>query len=204
MTAQKTIFVPLVTLLFLTLSYFYVDQSVALWCHENLTQSDKELFKVITQFGESHYYLITFAVTFLLFRFLWKKPLLAYYSLFLFSSVALSGIIVNIVKWTAGRYRPAELFDHDKYGFIFFEVDRATTSFPSGHTTTAFALAAAITFLWPRWSLPAWTLATLIGISRIAITAHYPSDVIGGALCGFLSVVLLIHYWKKDPKNNQL
>lgn len=197
MSTKKALFISLTALLLIALSYFYADQSTAQWCHTHLMQNEKEIFLFITQFGESTFYLIAFAILALLFHFCWKNTLRAQQSLFLFASVAVSGIVVDIVKIIAGRFRPSELFEKGLYGFDFFHLDRALTSFPSGHTTTAFALAAAISYLWPRYKTLGWLFAVSVGISRIAITAHYPSDVIGGAVVGLLCVYTLIHYWKQ-------
>lgn len=201
MTAQKALILSVIALLLIISSYFYADQTTAQWCHAHLTQREKDIFLFITQFGESTFYLIGFAVLTLLFHFYWKNPTWTNQFLFLFAVIATSGIVVDIIKIIAGRYRPSELFEKGLYGFDFFHLDRALTSFPSGHTTTAFALAAAITYLWPKFSLIAFAFALSIGISRIAITAHYPSDVIGGALTGILSVTALLLYWKKDPRS---
>lgn len=200
MTAKKALLLSIATLILIAVSYFYADQAVAQWCHAHLTQSEKEIFLFITKFGESTFYLIGFALATLLLRFYWKETTWANRSLFLFASVAVSGIVVDIIKVIAGRFRPSELFEKGLYGFDFFHLDRALTSFPSGHTTTAFALAVAITYLWPRLSLIGWLFALSVGISRIAITAHYPSDVLGGALTGAISVYTLLHYWKRNPK----
>jgi membrane-associated phospholipid phosphatase len=202
MSAQKSLILSFTALLLIIVSYFYADQPTAQWCHTHLTQNEKEIFLFITQFGESTFYLIGFAILALLFHFYWKNALRANQSLFLFACVAVSGIAVDIVKIIAGRYRPSELFERGMYGFDFFHLDRALTSFPSGHTTTAFALAAAIGYLWPRYSVLAWLFALSVGISRIAITAHYPSDVMGGVLTGILSVSVLLLYWKKDPRES--
>lgn len=200
MISKKALFLSIITLLFSLISYFYLDQYVAQWCHVNLTQTEKILFLFITQFGDSTFYLIGFAIIALLFHYYWKHFVWRNRFLFLFAAVAVSGILTDIIKVIAGRYRPSELFEKGLYGFDFFHLNRALTSFPSGHTTTAFALAAAIIYLWPRFSIPAWIFAVTVGISRIAITAHYPSDVLGGALTGILSVYMLLHYWTKYPK----
>ena len=201
MSTQKAIALSLMALLLIVASYFYADQQTAQWFHAHLSQNDQVIFLLITQFGDSTFYLIGFAIWAVLFRFYWKYPVWSNRSLFLFASVAVSGIVADIIKIIAGRYRPSELFEKGLYGFDFFHIDRALTSFPSGHTATAFALAAAIGYLWPRFSLVAWACALSVGVSRIAISAHYPSDVLAGALTGVLSVYILLHYWKKDLKN---
>lgn len=199
MISKKTFFLSITTLLITILSYFYVDQYVAQWCRIHLTQNEKETFLFITKFGESTFYLIGFAMAALLFHYYWKHPVWRNRFLFLFTAVAVSGILAIIIKVIAGRYRPSELFELGMYGFDFFRLDRALTSFPSGHTATAFSLAMAITYVWPKFSALAWTAAIAIGISRIAIGAHYPSDVLGGALTGILSVSLIMYYWKQKP-----
>jgi membrane-associated phospholipid phosphatase len=197
MIQKKYYFISVISLTLMVLSYLYLDRQVAVWCHAHLSEQDHLFFRNITQFGESTYYLIGFTFAFVNFKFMLKRPRWAARFLFLFTSVAVSGIAVNIIKVIAGRFRPSEFFINGDYGFTFFQLSRAMTSFPSGHTVTAFALATAISHLWPRLSIPAWIFAISIGISRIAIGAHYPSDVLGGAFIGTLSVYLILYYWKK-------
>jgi membrane-associated phospholipid phosphatase len=200
MISKKIFFLSIATLSFTLVSYIYFDQYIALWCHINLSQTHKNLFLLITQFGDSTFYLIGFAITALFLHYYWKLSMWRNRFLFLFAAVAVSGIISDIIKVIAGRYRPSELIERGLYGFDFFHIDRALTSFPSGHTATAFSLAMAVTYIWPRLSVIAWVFAISVGVSRIAITAHYPSDVLGGALTGILSVYLIIYYWNKKPK----
>jgi len=57
-------------------------------------------------------------------------------------------------------------------------------SFPSGHTTIAFASATVLTFLQPRLGPALFLLAAAIGFSRIYVGVHYPLDVLGGAVLG--------------------
>jgi len=65
-------------------------------------------------------------------------------------------------------------------------------SFPSGHTTTAFVVATVLiagleSTLARRWVL---ALALLVGMARVAVGAHWPMDVLGGIVCGWLSGAL--------------
>jgi undecaprenyl-diphosphatase len=59
-----------------------------------------------------------------------------------------------------------------------------TSSFPSGHATATFGAAVAVSRMWPGTSALWWTLAVLIGYSRIYLGHHYPLDVAAGALLG--------------------
>lgn len=66
--------------------------------------------------------------------------------------------------------------------------EREIYSFPSGHATASFAAATAV--FWccdKRYSWTAYLLAMLIGFSRIYLVVHYASDIIGGALVGFVA-----------------
>lgn len=59
-------------------------------------------------------------------------------------------------------------------------------SFPSGHTASAFAAAAALCFQKSRLGLPAVLLAAFIGLTRLYLYVHFPTDVLAGALFGTL------------------
>ncbi len=60
------------------------------------------------------------------------------------------------------------------------------SSFPSGHTLEAFALALTLSLLFSKKSIaiPVYVWAVLIAYSRMALGVHYPSDVLGGMLIG--------------------
>jgi undecaprenyl-diphosphatase len=64
-------------------------------------------------------------------------------------------------------------------------------SFPSDHAAAAFAIAFAVLAFSRRGGLVFLALATLIGLSRIALGMHYPSDVIAGALIGWVAAMLV-------------
>ncbi len=104
--------------------------------------------------------------------------------LFVFASVALAGLTTDLVKALLGRFRPKLFLSDGLYGFDFLHVKADYLSFPSGHATTAFALATAFTLLWPRPAALYFLGAAAIGASRVLSNAHFVSDVLVGAFVG--------------------
>ncbi len=110
---------------------------------------------------------------------------------FLFLAVGLPGLFVSIVKRLIGRARPFVGGHEDPFHYAPFIWRPEFASMPSGHATTAVAAAIAIGALWPRTRLLMWLYAAAIMISRIAVLAHHPSDVIAGALVALIGTHLL-------------
>jgi len=105
---------------------------------------------------------------------------------FIFVGVGLPGLITNLIKRAVGRGRPHLLDDVGHLNFETIFNDWTYQSFPSGHTTTAVALAFVIGFLSRRWLLPLLAVALVVGVSRVAVGAHYPTDVLAGIVVGTL------------------
>ena len=70
-------------------------------------------------------------------------------------------------------------------------------SFPSGHTTTAFAMATALSLSYKEWyvAVPAYLYAGIVGYSRMRLGVHFPTDVLGGIVLGVGSGLLV---WQLD------
>ena len=171
-------------------SYFFLDIPIARWCRK-LDRFTLDIAEIVTAFGKSTVYLIVSFLLYLFFKFYRKIEIYAHQSLFVFASVAFSGILVDLVKWIAGRYRPVMLFDLDLYGFTFFRTGYEWTSFASGHAVTAFSLAFSLSILFPKGRFFFFPAAVAIAASRVFLTSHFVSDVIFGAYIGIAGVYLL-------------
>jgi membrane-associated phospholipid phosphatase len=113
---------------------------------------------------------------------------------FVFMAVAVPGVLVTIVKRVIGRARPYTWESAGPFDFAPLRWHADFASLPSGHGTTAFAAAFALGALFPRVRVPLWILAILIGISRVAVSAHYPSDIVAGAVIGVFGA-LVVRNW---------
>ena len=175
----------------MTISYALIDRPLSLFC-QDLNPEVIQVFQWITKLGQSTGYLVGFAVLFVFFKYFRRRPIAAHRALFLFTAVALSGVIINLIKPLVGRMRPKLLFEANLYGFDPFRIGYEYNSFPSGHATTVFALVAALALFFPRWRLPLVGFAAIVGGSRIVVGAHYLSDVMAGAYVGLMTVFLLV------------
>jgi membrane-associated phospholipid phosphatase len=177
-------------------SYNYWDVPLAYYC-KGLSRSVLDIAEIVTTTGESKWYYILLVPAYVILRFIVKNKLWSMRILFLFISISASGLINLLIKWLAGRHRPISLFNNGLFGFDYFRVIYESTSFPSGHTVTAFSLAAAVSILFPRWSIPAFIAAVAIGVSRILITSHFLSDVLAGAGIGIICTLIVKYFFDR-------
>lgn len=110
---------------------------------------------------------------------------------FVFLGVGVPGLMANLIKRLIGRGRPTEYDVSGAFSFQNVVNDWSFQSFPSGHTTTAIALAFVIGFLWPRLFMLFLAIGIVVSFSRVPIGMHYPSDVFGGLVVGMLGAYLV-------------
>jgi len=110
-----------------------------------------------------------------------KNSITTQNALFIGASVLTAAAFSTAIKYSVNRPRPFET-----YPDIQKCADGGSPSFPSGHTSDAFALATAASLAYPKWYLiaPAYIWAGAVGYSRMDLGVHYPSDVIFGAIVG--------------------
>jgi undecaprenyl-diphosphatase len=113
-------------------------------------------------------------------------------------SVGVTSAVVNgPLKSAVRRPRPAnKLLPADRLRHR----GTRTTSFPSGHTASAAAFAVGAATELPRAAVPLGLAATLVGASRVRTGAHYPGDVLGGAVVGAAVALATRKVWPVQPK----
>ncbi|MDZ4667391.1 MAG: phosphatase PAP2 family protein [bacterium] len=104
-----------------------------------------------------------------------------YKTLFICGTVLTAATLTTSLKYAVGRERP-----YITYPELDENTQSTSPSFPSGHTSSAFALSTSLSVMYPKWYVvaPAYLWAGSVAYSRLALGAHYPSDVFTGAIIG--------------------
>jgi undecaprenyl-diphosphatase len=159
--------------------------------------------RILTDFGKSAYVLWALAAILFLFAILFplargtpRSVLIGFGTriLFIFFAVLLPVLAGEALKDIVGRGRPFVGGQANAFNFSHFAGTEAYASFPSGHAITAFALAFAVSAVWPHLRAVMLIYAIAIAASRLVLLAHHPSDVVAGALLGVIGA-LFVRYW---------
>ncbi len=194
---KKTAITAAIVAIIYVILFFFFDKAIDLWVHYNY--SNTWLFQLGTyiSYSAKGEFVDIAVVICLLIIFIsdpgikrrWTRNLL-----YICISVSIAIIIGSGFKYLLGRYRPIMLFEHNLYGLHFFSSEWALNSTPSGHTLRAFSLLTALSLLFRRFTVLFISVAVLIGASRVAVTAHYPSDVVFGAFIGIFTAAWIYEY----------
>ena len=163
---------------------FTIDQNILSWIQEYMRNDVlSPIFIFITNLGNVAFIWIFLSLVLLMFK---KTRMVGLLSLI---ALLLSGLVNNLIlKNLVARIRPYEVIP----GLQTLIGIQKDYSFPSGHTGSSFASAITMYFGLPKkMGIPAVILATLIGLSRLYVGVHYPTDVFFGALIGVGIAVLL-------------
>jgi len=181
------------------MSYFFMDKPLA-WFIKIHTSSNSlfhSVINLITKFGEGGLYVLLFGFLFLFNRYKLKNTAEAKQWLYLLVVASCSGLICDLLKFIFGRARPLALFDHHDYGFYFFKTRYIYVSFPSGHATTAAAVAVGLALLWPRYWKECFIAAFFVALSRVLMDVHFLSDVLMGLYLGAMIALGVAYSFKR-------
>lgn len=107
-----------------------------------------------------------------------------------------------VIKHAVNRERP-----YERYPDIIAKSSENSSSFPSGHTASAFATATSISLEYPKWYVivPSYLWAGSVAYSRMHLGMHYPSDVLGGMILGAGSAYITykVNKWLKTKRANK-
>lgn len=157
-----------------------LDGAVLLWIQECLRGPLPDTFFVFyTTLGNAGLVWLVLSVLMLCFKSTRKAGVTALLALvvgFIFTNVLLKSMVQRTRPWLVVEGLTALIAEGDPH------------SFPSGHTCAAFAAALAWRpYLSKRWGNTALVCAVLMGLSRLYVGVHFPTDVLAGALVGCLS-----------------
>ena len=168
-------------------AWFFADQPVLAWAEGVQSEHIEDAIRIVNRFGGGM-----------------NPPLIVLF--FLIAGVAYrerrwvgsalamgiaglgAGLAAQIVKHLVGRARPELWLGPAHYA------PGSSTSFPSGHTVGAFALAGVLVFASRSWTMRiiALVLATAVGLSRILAFRHWASDVTASAVIGLLAAWVVV------------
>ena len=176
------------------------DERVFVYLNEALSgQASAWLLRLVSSLGNG--FVLAILVIPVMARFDWKAWRMRVIPMVL--SVATTGVIVTAAKVLVGRERPpvwAALRGVDVRVPFGMPADK---SFPSGHAQTAFGVAVYLSLLYPSRSVVFLALAVLVGISRIGLGVHYPSDVVVGAFIGSTGSIVAFFIAKRRRQSSR-
>lgn len=153
------------------------DKGVISWISKFNNPFINKFMVLLTRLGDGGFVWVTIAISFLITK-RYKSV-----SLKILLSLCLTTIVGEVViKRLVGRLRPSQIISKED-----LLIKKPTSySFPSGHTASSFGVAVILSEAFPFINILIFCLASLIGISRVYLKVHYPTDVIVGAIIGTL------------------
>jgi membrane-associated phospholipid phosphatase len=163
---------------------YAVDQDIQQWVGEHRSSSSEDIFKVITHLGDGVVLIGLMAALYVSGE-VSDNNSLRKTALLSLESMLTTGVVIRGLKSVAGRARPWT--GESSHSFHPFSTKSSFASFPSGHASSAFAVAAVIADQSNKVYVDviAYSLATLVAISRVHIDKHWASDILVGSAIGY-------------------
>lgn len=173
-----------------------LDGNILLWIQDNIRNDFlTPIMRFITGLGNAGIIWIAIALFCLYFKKTRNVGMLVILSL-------IGSLVINniIIKNLVARIRPYEVIE----GLEILIQKPVEFSFPSGHAASSFAAGVILFLSCPKkYGVPALILAFLIGISRLYVGVHYPTDVLGGMITGTLIAICIWKVYQKKVKNRE-
>jgi membrane-associated phospholipid phosphatase len=163
---------------------FIFDEDFHTWFQDNKTSSSKNYSKFFSTLG-SGYFIPGLTASLYIAGELTNSANLRKTALLSLESWMISGLIVGTFKVIIGRSRPSK--DEGKASFHPFSFKSGFRALPSGHSSSAFAVAAVIAGQSKKFYVDflSYTLATFVALSRVHDNKHWMSDVFIGSVIGY-------------------
>ena len=170
---------------------FYFDAAVAQFMASHQTPAMRSFMRNVSRFGDwwSHF-LVGLAGA----GIAWQRGNKKWTRIFLAMLIALSiaGVAGRVIKISTGRARPSVKIEQ---GWNGPRLSSKYHAFPSGHVVASTAFFAVLAFANWRIGVPCFAITALIAVSRLYGGSHYLSDVTCAAVLGFLTAILVTHFF---------
>jgi undecaprenyl-diphosphatase len=174
------------------MTFFNIDFSLAHALNNYVASSS--ILTPIAIFGSSYIqYFVLLALLFMAFR---SRDWVSIVVLSLVAAFAARVGVKELIVQFIERARP--FYYSDDINLLIPEpLNEAFQSFPSGHTIFFFALATVVYLKDKKWGAVFYGAAIIIGVSRVAVGVHYPSDILAGAVLGIITGYLTYYIYKR-------
>ena len=176
----------------ITAGLYTQDQKIQDWVQQNRSSVSDKISEFAKPFGDGRYTLPGLGALYLYGHF-FENQKAQRTALLSLESFVVSGIIVQAIKFIGHRHRPSSGNPYNAWDGPGFST--SNLSFPSGHSSSAFAIATVIASEYPDKAFVtplAYGIATLTALSRVNDNAHWVSDVFFGAIIGYFTAKAII------------
>ena len=182
-------------LVFVLISYFYLDRAISLYFHNDNT-SLETIAEKVSDFINPVFLLIALPILYFLNKLFWKNPKLYEPLKLLVFALPFSFAVTKLCKLLLSRDRPHRLFADGTYGFQLLA--NGDFSFPSGHACVVGAIVGSLACFMPKYTWPLLFTGILISFSRVIVGDHFLSDIVAGTVLGSLMSQILYLIMKKQ------
>jgi len=183
-----------------TVGLYTYDQDIQNWVQKNRNSTSDEIAKFAKSFGGGRYTLPPLSL-FYLYGHFFEDEKVRKVALLSLESFVVSGIFTETIKYTGHRHRPNTGDAHNTWDGPGFSTSHL--SFPSGHSSSAFAIATVIASEYKhKVFIPplVYGIAALTALSRVNDNAHWASDVFFGSAVGYFTAKAIVGLHSNEKK----